>query len=89
MEQRMDSYNDWQLIRELLLLAVFCLFVVWAILAGARQNRNAKRQIRRMTEQDDSVAVPKMTRGGDGRTVAYKGASREAIPVAGVARHAA
>jgi hypothetical protein len=85
----MSYYNDWLLIRELLLTAVFGLFVVFAVLAGVWQNRSAKRRPGGMTDQDASQVVPTMVRNGYGRAVEYKGVSPEARPAARVARHAA
>ena len=48
----MYTYYDWHLVRELLLLLVFCLFAIYAVLTGMAQDRKAKRDVRRMTEQD-------------------------------------
>ena len=59
----MDTFDNWHLVRELVVLLAFCLFVFFAFLAGVWQSWNAKRQARRMTEQDQPLSVePKMAR---------------------------
>jgi hypothetical protein len=86
----MDTFDNWHLVRGLVVLLAFCLFVFFAFLAGVWQNWNAKRQARRMTEQDQSLSVePKMARGGEGRAAERQPAQWEERPVADPARRAA
>ena len=89
----MDTYYDWHLIRGLLFLLVFGLFVIYAVLTGMAQARKAKRDVRRMTEQDAPPSVQRqISHSGDGRPARParpQQSRREDSAVAGSARQAA
>ena len=64
----MYTYYDWHLVRELLILLVFCLFVVYAVLIALWQDRKAKRLANRMTEAHEPLSVARtMARDGNSR----------------------
>lgn len=54
----MDTFDNWHLVHGLVVLLAFCLFVFFAFLAGVWQNRNAKRQAKRMTERSSHCRTP-------------------------------
>ncbi len=86
----MDTYYDWHLIRGLLLLLVFGLFVIYAVLTGMAQDRKAKRDVRRMTEQDVPPSVdPKIFGGSADRAAEPRRARIEDRIDSGPARRAA
>ena len=86
----MYTYNDWHSVRELLILLVFCLFVVYAVLTGVWQDRKARQVATRIALRDQQLPVaPKLARDGDGRAAETHPARWEKMPVAGSARRAA
>jgi hypothetical protein len=50
----MNTYYDWHSIRALLLVLVLGLYVVYAILAGAWQSRQARRDAVRLAKKGES-----------------------------------
>jgi hypothetical protein len=86
----MYTYNDWHSVRELLILLVFCLFVVYAVLTGLWRARKTRQMATRIALQDQLPPVaPKLARGGDGRAAEMLLAHWEKMPAADSARRAA
>ncbi len=86
----MYTYYDWRLVRELLILLVFCLFVVYAVLAGAWQDRKARQRVARIAQQDQPLPVTtKLARNPDGHAAEAQPARWEEMSVPGSARGAA
>jgi hypothetical protein len=66
----MYAYHDWHLARELLVLLVTCLFVVYAALIAVWQERKPRRTTAPTAPQDQSFPVARRSeRDSDGRTV--------------------
>jgi len=84
----MYTYNDWHLMRGLVLLAVFGLLMLYAFLAGAWQARKARRDAMRMIEQVPPVAQG-TSRSAESRVAARQPAPQQEANLAGTARHAA
>ena len=86
----MYTYHDWHMVRELLILLLFCLFVVYAVLTGAWQDRKARQKATRIAQQNQLLPeVTKLARDGDGRAAETHQARWEGMPVADSARRAA
>ena len=86
----MYAYHDWHLVRELLILVVACLFVVYAVVTGAWQDRKARQMATRMVLQDQLLPLaPTSARNGDGRAAETRPARWEEMPIPDSARRVA
>jgi len=86
----MYAYHDWHLVRELLILLVACLFVVYAVLTGAWQDRKATRKATRVAQHAQPLPVaPTSARKGDGRAAETRPARWEELSVPDSARRVA
>jgi cytochrome oxidase assembly protein ShyY1 len=86
----MYEYHDWHLVRELLILLVTCLFVVYAVLMGVWQERKPGRMAARIAQQDHTLPLaPTSARKGDGRAAETRPARWEEMPVPDSARQVA
>ena len=86
----MYTYHDWHLVRELLILLVFCLFVVYAVLTGAWQDRKARQKETRVSQQNQLLPVAtKLARNANGRATQTRPARWEEMPVPDSARGSA
>jgi hypothetical protein len=80
----MYTYYDWHFVREMLILLAVCLFVVYAVLTGAWQDRKARRNTTRIAQQDPPLPVAtKLVRILDGHSAETQPARWKEMPVPG------